>query len=449
MSKSALGLAEAASLLAHGRISCRELVTDCLARIAEFEPQVHAWAHLDEGYAQRQAEAVDRYRQSGRPLGPLHGVPIGVKDIVDTTGLPCELGSPIYAGRNPGRDASLVARLRQAGAVILGKTVTTEFASYYPSVTANPHDAARTPGGSSSGSAAAVAAHMVPGSIGSQTNGSVVRPASFCGVVGFKPSPGIIPRTGVMAQAPTVDQIGVFARSIGDAALLTDAIAGYDAGDKATWPPAAHPQLGRIAAEPVPVPPRLAFVKPPMWDKAEPAMQEAIGELAEALGSRAEWVDLPATFDNAVAWHTTIMEAEIARHFAREYEMPGGQMSEAFRAIIERGQSHSATAYIAALEAREGINGMLDQLFDTYDAIVTPAACGEAPVGLDTTGDPIFSTIWTFAGTPALSLPLFHGTNGMPMGVQLIGKRGDDARLLRTANWVTSQVSEEGDGQNA
>ena len=448
MSTTSLGLAEAADLLARGQISCRQLVDDCLARIEEFEPTLHAWAHLDADYARRQADALDRHRKTGKPLGPLHGVPVGVKDIVDTTGLPCELGSPVYAGRKPGRDAALVAKLRQAGAVVMGKTVTTEFASYHPAATANPHDPAHTPGGSSSGSAAAVAAHMVPGAIGSQTNASVIRPASFCGIVGFKPSRGVIGRTGVMTQSQSLDQMGVFTRSIGDAALLADALAGFDEKDPETHPPGAHPGLAQVAAEPVPVAPRLAFVKPPMWDKAEPAMRTAIGELAEALGDRADWVALPDAFENAVRWHATVMEAEIARNFHRECETGGDAVSEAFRAIAERGRGHAATAYIAALEARDGLNGLLSEIFETYDAIVTPSAPGEAPVGLETTGDPIFGTIWTYLGLPALSLPLFRGENGMPMGAQLAGKPGDDGRLLRTANWVTAKVTGEGETHN-
>lgn len=433
-------------MIAEGQVSSRQLIDDCLKRIEEFEPSIHAWAHLDADYARDQADARDKQRRTGRPIGPLHGIPIGLKDIIDSTSLPCEFGSPIYAGRKPTRDSTVVSRLRQAGAVIMGKTVTAEFASYTPGATTNPHDSSRTPGGSSSGSAAAVAAHMVPGAIGTQTNASVIRPASFCGVVGFKPSFGVISRRGVMTFSGALDTVGVLARSLPDAALLTDALAGFDAGDEATAPPSAHPQMARIAAETPPAPPKLGFVKTPMWDQAQAQMQEAMGEIAEALGNRADWADLPQSFDNAVRWQSVIMEAEGARNFAREYGQNPDELGPEFRATLERGLSHSATDYIAALEARDGLNGILDEMFETYDALVMPASPGEAPVGLDTTGNPVFGTICSLVGTPSVSLPLLQGENGLPMGVQLFAKRGDDARLLRTAAWLNRQVTDE-DGE--
>jgi Asp-tRNA(Asn)/Glu-tRNA(Gln) amidotransferase A subunit family amidase len=236
MSLGALTLTEAAAHIRDGRMASVELVRDCLARIEEVDGQVQAWAFLDRDHAMRQAEAADRYRRTGKPVGPLHGVPIGIKDVFDTGDMPTELGSPVWAGRTPRQDAAAVARLRADGAVIMGKTVTTEYAYYHPGKTRNPHDPARTPGGSSSGSAAAVASFMVPGAIGSQTNGSVIRPAAFCGVVGFKPTHGLIARTGALLLSQTLDHVGVFTRSVEDAALLAESLVGFDEDDTDTRP---------------------------------------------------------------------------------------------------------------------------------------------------------------------------------------------------------------------
>src|SRR5688572_30121727 len=264
MSLAALTLCDAAADIREGRITSVELVTDCLKQIDATDEKVQAWTFLDRDHAMRQAEAADEHRRHGRPTGSLHGVPVGIKDIFDTGDLPTEFGSPIWAGRTPRADAAAVARLRAAGAVIMGKTVTAEYAYFHPGKTANPCDPARTPGGSSSGSAAAVAAEMVPGAIGSQTNGSTIRPAAFCGVVGYKPSHGLIPRTGALMLSRTLDHVGVFARSVEDAALLAETMAGFDEEDPDTRPIARPPLVAAASSEP-PLPPRLAFVRSPAW----------------------------------------------------------------------------------------------------------------------------------------------------------------------------------------
>jgi Asp-tRNA(Asn)/Glu-tRNA(Gln) amidotransferase A subunit family amidase len=255
-----LGLSDAAAAIREGRVTSVELTADCLRRVHELDEGIQAWAFLDSEHALRQARAADDYRMAGGSLGPLHGVPLGIKDIFDTSDYPTEYGSALWQGHTPRQDAAAVARLRAAGAVILGKTVTTEYAYFHPGKTRNPHDPARTPGGSSSGSAAAVAAGMVPAAIGSQTNGSVIRPASFCGVVGFKPTHGLIPRTGAMLLSRALDHVGVFARSVVDAALMADVLAGHDAEDPDTRPIAAGYLAPTAASEP-PLPPRFAFVK--------------------------------------------------------------------------------------------------------------------------------------------------------------------------------------------
>jgi Asp-tRNA(Asn)/Glu-tRNA(Gln) amidotransferase A subunit family amidase len=394
---------------------------------------------LDAEHAMQQAEAADLRRKEGKALGPLHGVPLGIKDIFDTADMPTELGSPLWAGRMARRDAAVVARLRAAGAVIMGKTVTTEYAYRRPGPTTNPHDPARTPGGSSSGSAAAVAAHMVPGAVGSQTNGSVIRPAAFCGVVGFKPTHGLIPRTGMLRLSRTLDHVGVFARTVLDAALLAEALAGFDEEDPDTRP-IAHPPLAAVAASAPPLPPRLAFVRSPAWGHAEPGTPEAFAELVEALGETIAELELGAGFEGAVEMHRTIMEVEMAHSLRRDYDKGGDQLSPALRDAIERGRRRVAVDYTAAIAGAASLADALDPVFDEFDAIVTPAAPGEAPRGLASTGDPIFCTMWTYLGTPAITLPLLRSMAGMPLGVQLIARRGGDARLLRTAHWLVETL---------
>jgi len=435
MSLGAWGIAEAAEHIREGRATSAELVADCLARIAEVDPRIEAWAYLDREHALRQAREADEHRRRGHAVGPLHGVPIGIKDIFDTADMPTELGSPIWAGRTPRSDAWAVAQLRAAGAVIMGKTVTTEYAYYHPGKTRNPRDPERTPGGSSSGSAAAVASFMVPGAIGSQTNGSVIRPAAFCGVVGFKPTHGLIPRSGALLLSRTLDHVGVFARSVEDAALLAEQIVGCDAEDPDTRP-VARPPLARTAASEPPLPPRFAFVRTPAWKHAEPATVEAFGELVEALGEAAGEVELGAGFEPVVEWHRIVMDVEMAHNLHRDYQAGADKMSPALRQLIERGRGRLAVDYTRAVAAIGPLNEALGAVFDEYDAILTPAAPGPAPRGLSSTGNPVFCTTWTYLGAPAVTLPLLQSEDGLPIGVQLVGRRGNDARLLRTANWL-------------
>jgi Asp-tRNA(Asn)/Glu-tRNA(Gln) amidotransferase A subunit family amidase len=430
--------ASSVNLVAHRRAG-PALVQACLERIAAIEDTIGAWTFIDRERALKQAGERDLARRSGETLGPLHGVPVGVKDIFDTYDMPTEDGTVLHAGRRPLADAAVVSELRAAGAVILGKTVTTELAVYHPGKTRNPRDPERTPGGSSSGSAAAVAAFMVPLAIGSQTNGSVIRPAGYCGVCGYKPTHGWVSRHGVLRQSRPLDQVGVFARTIEDVALVAECLMAFDQRDP-DMRPQARPRLRETAFEEPPVTPRLAFVKTPMWDQADDDTQAAFAELADTLGEAVAEVALPTAFDDAVAMHRTIMEADLAKSFAREYERGADQLSATLRQMIERGQRYAAVDYNRALERRVGLDALLDELFDEYDAILTPATTGEAPVGLESTGSPVFCTIWTLCGTPAISIPLLEGSSGLPMGVQLVGCRGDDARLLRTARWLADRA---------
>ena len=310
---------------------------------------------------------------------------------------------------------------------------------YAPGKTRNPHDTTRTPGGSSSGSAAAVAAQMVPLAIGTQTNGSVIRPASYCGVFGYKPSHGLISRYRVLQQSRALDQVGVFGRTVEDVALIAQQLMAFDDRDP-DMRPRSRPDLIGLATQVPLVPPRLAFVKTPAWDQADEDVQGAFAELVEFLGSEVEELDLSELLAKAVDWHRTIMEADLAKSFRREYERGKEGLSVTLREMIERGQQCLAMDYNYALEQIPALNNALDEILLEYDAIITPATTGEAPAGLESTGSPVFCTPWTLCGVPSVSVPILQGSNGLPLGVQMTAGRNDDARLLRTANWLAQHV---------
>ena len=435
-----LSATDAARALRDGAISSEQLVQACLARIREAEPQVQAWQFLDPDHALAQARALDERRREGASLGPLHGVPVGIKDIIDTADMPTEDGTPLHAGRMPLADATVVAMLRQAGAVIMGKTVTTECAYYHPGKTRNPHNPEHTPGGSSSGSAAAVGAGMVPLALGSQTNGSTIRPASFCGVYGFKPSHGLVPRGGILRLSRALDHVGLFARSCEDIALLAEQVAGYDERDPDTRPRARAPFLAMVAEAP-PLEPHFAFMGGPAWERAAPETREAFEELRAELGGQLIELPLPEAAREALDWHGTIMAAEMAASLDLEWQRGKDKLSRPLRELLERGRAVPALEYQKALARIPLLNETFGPLFERVDAIITPAAAGGAPKGLESTGDPSFCTLWTLCGMPALSLPLMRGGNGLPIGVQLVGARGTDARLLRTARWLAGRVA--------
>lgn len=427
--------------LASGALKAAELAEAYLARIEERESEVRAWAWIDPEFVRRQARALDTSRAAGRPVGPLHGLPVGIKDIIDTARIPTENGCALDAGRVPFRDAYVVERLKQAGALIMGKTATAELAYMHAGPTRNPHNLAHTPGGSSSGSAAAVADAMVPLAIGTQTNGSVIRPASFCGVTGFKPSFGAIPRRGVLTQSPTLDTVGVFGRTPADAALLAEVLFGHDAADPATSP-APIPRLADHARAAPPVPPVFALVRPPGWEEADPQLHAAFAELAEALGDRAFAVDLPAHFAEAAAQRERINFAEMARAYYSYGRAGMDRLGAETKAALEAGNAIPARDYLAALDWRAVLNAGLQAIFERADAILCPAAPGPAPVGLESTGSGIFNGLWTLCGTPAVTVPALTSADGLPMGVQLIAAQGDDARLMRNAQWLHDWVGE-------
>jgi Asp-tRNA(Asn)/Glu-tRNA(Gln) amidotransferase A subunit family amidase len=435
---------EAARMMRDGLLTSVELVEACLARVREVDGQVQAWAFLDPEYALAQARAADEYRLSGQPIGALHGIPVGLKDIIDTADMPTENGSVLHAGRTPSRDAAVVALLRAAGAIVMGKTVTTEFATRTPGKTRNPHNPDHTPGGSSSGSAAAVAAGMVPLALGSQTTGSTIRPASYCGVFALKPTHGLIPRHGMFQLSRTLDHVGLFARGIEDLALLLEELASYDERDPDSRPRARVPYRALAAEEP-PLTPMFALVKTSLWERIDADAREAFGELVERLGDRVEEVELVTPADEVLEWQRAIGGAEIAINLRREWDTGRDKLSAALRARIEHGREVRALDYLTALGRVPPLVASLTELFEQrYDAILTPAAFGTAPKGLESTGDPAFCALWTLCGMPALSVPLMQGANGLPLGVQLVGARHRDARLLRTARWLVSHLSSAG-----
>ena len=425
--------------LASGAVDAEKVVASCLEQIAAREPDVQAWAWLDSDYALKQARLLDSKRRSGAAIGALHGLPIGVKDIIDTAGVPTCNGTVLDAARQPGEDAFVVEQLKREGAIILGKTVTTELAFMEPGKTRHPMNATRSPGGSSSGSAAAVACGMVPLAIGTQTGGSVIRPAAYCGVTGFKPSFGKIPRTGILKQSPSLDTVGVFGRTVCDVALLAEVLFGDHPEDGATAP-IPHPRLLSVAQSQPPMVPLLAFVKTPFWPRAEPAMQMALQELVEALGDHCFEAELPSMFADSLEVRSRINQAEMARSFYAYAQRGSQQLSSKVTDFMAAGNKVLARDYLSALDWPDILNAGLDEVFERCDAIIVPATTGAAP-DISSTGDPVFNGLWTLCGTPAITLPLFSAEDGMPMGVQLIGRRNDDARLLRTARWLEGHVA--------
>tara|TARA_Y100000589_G_scaffold17698_1_gene14581 strand:+ start:253 stop:1575 length:1323 start_codon:yes stop_codon:yes gene_type:complete len=423
-----------ADAINQGDVSAEEVTQSCIERISEREDIVKAWAFWDPDLALKQARACDEHRAAGNPLDLLHGVPVGLKDIIDTADMPTESGSDQLKGRRPSRDATSTALLRAAGAIILGKTVTTEFAMTGQRGTHNPHDTARTPGGSSSGSGAGVADFMVPLALGSQTGGSMLRPASFCGVHGYKPTYGSISRHGVFILARALDHLGIYARSLKDVAMAGDVLMVRDPRD---FDMRAHPNAGLLKAlagtDDSPL--RLAFIKGPPWAFAEPYMDELFGAYIDGLGDIPE-VTLGGIFDGALEAQAIVMNANAWMNLREYVDNHEDQLQvETVRRIVA-GRDILAADYIAARELTDSLIAALDGLFEHYDALITAAAPGEAPVGLESTGNAAFQRIWTLTGLPTMSLPLLKGPNGMPIGVQVIGKRGRDADLMRAVRWV-------------
>jgi Asp-tRNA(Asn)/Glu-tRNA(Gln) amidotransferase A subunit family amidase len=425
--------------LKKGEFTCEELVTNYIDHINKYEKNVEAWEFFDETLILKQAKKLDQDHQSGKVHGDLHGVPVGIKDIFDTENMPTSDGTEIHKENPSWNDCTVVSKLKQAGAIIMGKTVTTELAYYSPGKTKNPHDPTRTPGGSSSGSAAAVASHMVPLAIGSQTNGSVIRPASYCGVVGYKPTKGLISRHLVLQISRALDQIGVFSDTLEDAALISEQLFGYDKQDPDTSL-SAKPKLLDATKQKPPLEPIFAYIKLPFMDELDEDAKKGFEEIKDELKGKIDEIELPEGFVDIPEWHKVIMESDMARSFSVEYTKSKHKLSNNIIEAIERGMKYTAVEYNNALSKIDAANIYFKQFFYDYDAILTPSASGEAPKGLKSTGNPIFCTIWTFCGMPCISLPLLKGRNGLPIGVQLVSSLFDDERLFRNASWLTKKI---------
>jgi Asp-tRNA(Asn)/Glu-tRNA(Gln) amidotransferase A subunit family amidase len=402
-----------AERIARRELSSTEVVEACLARIEARDGDVRAWSFVDAGAARAQARA----RDEEPPRGPLHGIPVGIKDIIDTADMPTELGSPIHRGRRPSADAACVERLRAAGAVILGKTATTEFATWTPAATRNPHALDRTPGGSSSGSAAAVADGMVPLALGTQTVGSTIRPAAFCGVAALKPTHDAARLDGVLLHSPQLDTLGLMAVDAEDLPVLWRAL-------RDTPGPEAEPAAAA----------RVALVRTPWWDRADAASRAAVDAAADALRGRGAVVDerpLPARFPELLAAHQTVTVHDLARGLAVHRD--DLRLSAQLRDLVEQGSAVTGAAYDEALRTREQVGAELAQLWDAYDALLVPAVTGEAPPLAGGTGDAVFCQPWSLLGTPAVTVPAGAGPTGLPIGVQLVASRGRDLPLLDIA----------------
>ena len=425
--------------LKKGEFTCEELVTNYIDHINKYEKNVEAWEFFDETLILKQAKKLDQDHQLGKVHGDLHGVPVGIKDIFDTGDMPTTDGTEVHKEHLSWNDCTVVSKLKQAGAIIMGKTVTSELAYFSPGKTKNPHDPTRTPGGSSSGSAAAVASHMVPLAVGSQTNGSIIRPASFCGVVGYKPTKGLISRHLVLQVSRTLDQIGVFSNTIEDAALISEQLFGYDKQDPDTSLN-PKPKLSVASKQKPPMEPLFAYIKLPFMNELDDNTKEVFEVLKDKLKGGVDEIELPEGFNGIPSWHKIIMESDMARSFSIEYTKSKDKLSDTIIETIERGQKYTAVEYNDALSKIDVANSYFNQFFYDYDAILTPSAIGEAPKGLTSTGNPIFSTIWTYCGMPCISLPLLTGRNGLPIGVQLVSSLFDDERLFRNASWLTKKI---------
>jgi Asp-tRNA(Asn)/Glu-tRNA(Gln) amidotransferase A subunit family amidase len=404
-----LGAKEAAARIERGELSVQALVASCRERIAAREPEVQAWAFL-----------TDKIQYGGE--APLRGVPVGVKDIFDTYDMPTEHGSPIYRGHRPRADAAPVALTRAAGGTILGKTVTAEFATFVPGKTRNPHDLAHTPGGSSSGSAAAVADYMVPLAFGTQTAGSVIRPGSYCGVVACKPTYNLLPRAGVHPNADSLDTVGVYGRSVEDAAFFLQAL------------------TGRTDLEGTVDRPRIGACRTWEWDLVDASMATAFERAGRKLDARQ--VRLPESFKGLRDAHGKVIRYEGARALADEYRRFADLLDPGLRRRCEEGYAIDGREYRDALLYAMRCRAGLDQVFGDYDVIIAPAATGAAPQGLGSTGDTAMNVVWTLLHVPCLSVPMDRGANGLPLGLQVIGRIGDDARTLACAAWIESRLKD-------
>ena len=427
--------------ISNSQITSVEICEAYIERINKFEKDINAWAFFDKELLLEKAKESDAYKKSGKPTGPLHGIPVAVKDIVGTLDMPTECGTPIRKGKSYSQNAEIVDLLTSSGAIVMGKTVTTELAYLNPSKTKNPHDYSRTPGGSSSGSAAVIASYMAPLSIGSQTGGSIIRPASYCGVVGYKPSFGLISRNGVLKTSEKLDHLGVFGKTVEDIAYLVKELIKKDSHDPATVYYSSNNMVDAVKKGPL-YEPKFIFYKTEFWKSIDKKSKEAFEYFIKSFKKNIEVHDTPSYFKDIHKYHQIIHETDLANNFSVYFKKFKKKLSKYMQDAITRGNKYSAKEYAEAIDFIKRSYESYKEVFEDYHGVLSPASPGVAPTGLKSTGTAEFNKVWSYLGTPCISLPLLEGENNLPLGVQLIGNKYDDHRFLGVANWLEKECQE-------
>ncbi|WP_440643979.1 amidase [Candidatus Pelagibacter sp. HIMB123] len=422
------------------QISSVELCQIYIDRINKFEKDIKAWAHFDKKLLLEKAAEADEHRRLGKPLGPLHGIPVAVKDIVGTLDMPTECGTVIRKGKSYSQNAEIIELLISAGAIVMGKTATAELAYLGPAKTTNPHDYSRTPGGSSSGSAASVASFMAPLSVGSQTGGSIIRPASYCGVVGYKPTYGLISRNGVLKTSEKLDHVGVFGRSVEDVALLAKTLIKKDKFDTASVHYSAENMLNETKKGPL-FEPKFIFYKTDYWKLVEKKSRESFEYFIKSFKKNIEVFDTPSYFKDIHKYHQIIYDTDLANNFSLYFKKYKKKLSKIMQDAIIRGNKHSAKDYAEAVDFMKRSYESYEEVFEDYHGVLSPSSPGVAPKSLKSTGSAEFNKVWSYLGTPSISLPLLQGEDKMPLGVQLVGAKYDDHRFLGVANWLEKECN--------
>ena len=436
-----LSLEQLATKIKDAQLSSVDVCKAFIERIEKYEKDIKAWAHFDKKVLLEKAEEADEHRRSGKPLGSLHGVPVAVKDIIGTIDMPTECGTVIRKGKSYSQNAEIIDMLHSAGALVMGKTATSELAFLGPPATTNPHDNSRTPGGSSSGSAAAVASFMAPVSIGSQTGGSIIRPASYCGVVGYKPTFGLISRNGVLRTSYNLDHMGVFGRSVEDVAMLAKVLIKKDKYDPATIHYSADNFVEETKKGPL-FEPKFIFYKTEYWKLIDKKSKGAFEYFIKSFPKNIEVFDTPSYFKDIHKYHQIIHETDLANNFSVYYKKYKKKLSKYMQDAIANGNKHSAKEYAEAIDFMKRSYESYQEVFEDYHGVLSPSSPGVAPKGLKSTGTAEFNKVWSYLGTPCISLPLLEGENNLPLGVQLIGDKYDDHRFLGVAKWLEKECEE-------
>jgi len=436
-----LSLEELAEKIKSGQLTSIEVCEIYIERIKKFDKDIKAWAHFDKKVLLEKAVEADEHRKAGKPTGLLHGVPIAVKDIIGTVDMPTECGTVIRKGKSYSQNAEIIDLLHASGAIVMGKTATSELAYLGPSATTNPHDKSRTPGGSSSGSAASVASFMAPASIGSQTGGSIIRPASYCGVVGYKPSYGLISRNGVLRTSYNLDQIGMFGRRVEDVAMLAKVLIKKDKYDQATIHYSTENILTETKKGPI-FEPKFIFYKTDHWKIIDKKSRESFEYFIKSFKKNIEVFDTPSYFKDIHKYHQIIHETDLANNFSVYYKKFKKKLSKYMQDAISNGNKYSSKEYAEAIDFMKRSYESYEEVFEDYHGVLSPSSPGVAPKGLKSTGTAEFNKVWSYLGTPCISLPLLEGENNLPLGVQLVGNKYDDHRFLGVAKWLEKKCQE-------